>query len=189
MSPATDPGTFLPRLHYDGNASQKKKKSPPPPPAPNPAGQRGVARGYPTSSSFANLATTVYSGDPVRTPYCFLFPQQYMLYWMRQPVSSTQPYTRVLTNATPQKGLFVGLGTEPVRTASSTSTGSILILVNRPASTPVHSHVDEDPNIRLKNQRKPIASGCLLRGRKEAVLLVSVLFSPAGCSWRKEPPS
>ena len=36
---------------------------------------------------------------------------------------------------------LLGEGTEPVRTASSTSTGSTLKLVNGRASTPVHQYV------------------------------------------------
>ena len=48
-------------------------------------------------------------------------------------------------------GNFLGLGTEPVRTASSTSTGSILKLVNGLASTPVHQYLRRSPH----TPRKP----------------------------------
>ena len=41
---------------------------------------------------------------------------------------------------------FVGLGTEQVRTASSTSTGSILKLINGLASTPVHQYLRRSPH-------------------------------------------
>ena len=41
---------------------------------------------------------------------------------------------------------LLGLGTEPVRTASSTSSGSILKLVNGLASTPVHQYLRRSPH-------------------------------------------
>ena len=46
---------------------------------------------------------------------------------------------------------LIGLGTEPVCTASSTSTGSILKLVNGLASTPVHPYLRRSPH----TPRKP----------------------------------
>ena len=101
-----------------------------------------------------NLAAIPNLSAPTPTPANFISLQDRIMLFYTSLTAGV--YFRFL----------LGLGTEPVRTASSTSTGSILILVNRPASTPVHSHIDEGPNIRLKNQRKPIASGCLLRGRR-----------------------
>ena len=63
------------------------------------------------------------------------------------------------------------MGTEPVRTASSTSTGSILKLVNGLASTPVHQYLRRS-HIRLENQRKPMYSGCR-RERRETHSLIA----------------